>query len=69
MATIARCVDTSYQPFFIAGRPHGDISLSRDPYVLVACIMFAALLLALGNLLADVLLALADPRIRHMKRY
>ncbi len=42
--------------------------LSRDLFVLVACLIFAALLLALGNLLADVLLALADPRIRQTKR-
>lgn len=38
--------------------------LSRDLFVLIACLVFAALLLALGNLLADVLLAIADPRIR-----
>lgn len=38
--------------------------LSRDLFVLVACLVFAAMLLALGNLLADVLLALTDPRIR-----
>ncbi|MDX2041606.1 MAG: ABC transporter permease [Acidobacteriota bacterium] len=42
--------------------------LSRDLFVLVACLIFAALLLALGNLLADVLLALADPRIRQTKQ-
>jgi peptide/nickel transport system permease protein len=39
--------------------------LSRDLYVLIACLVFAAFLLAFGNLLADILLALADPRIRH----
>lgn len=38
--------------------------LSRDLFVLIACLVFAALLLALGNLLADVLLVIADPRIR-----
>jgi peptide/nickel transport system permease protein len=42
--------------------------LSRDHYVLVACLVFAALLLAAGNLLADILLALADPRIRQSKQ-
>ncbi|MCI0336989.1 MAG: ABC transporter permease [Acidobacteria bacterium] len=42
--------------------------LSRDLYVLIACLVFAALLLALGNLLADILLALADPRIRNPKK-
>lgn len=42
--------------------------LSRDLYVLVACLVFAALLLALGNLLADLLLALTDPRLRYAQR-
>jgi peptide/nickel transport system permease protein len=36
----------------------------RDLFVLLACLMWAALLLALGNLLADVLLLLVDPRLR-----
>ncbi len=38
--------------------------LSRDLYALIACLIYAALLLALGNLLGDLLLAAADPRIR-----
>ncbi|MBI1766278.1 MAG: ABC transporter permease [Acidobacteria bacterium] len=38
--------------------------LSRDVFVLLACLLWAALLLALGNLLADVLLLLVDPRLR-----
>lgn len=38
--------------------------LSRDLNVLVACLLFAAVLLALGNLLADLLLLAADPRLR-----
>jgi peptide/nickel transport system permease protein len=38
--------------------------LSRDLNVLVASLIYAALLLALGNLLGDLLLAAADPRIR-----
>lgn len=38
--------------------------LSRDLYVLMACLIYAAVLLALGNLLADLSLAAADPRIR-----
>lgn len=42
--------------------------LSRDLYVLVACLIFAASLLAFGNLLADLLLAWADPRIRQTKQ-
>ncbi len=38
--------------------------LSRDLYVLMACLLHAALLLAAGNLLADLLLFYADPRLR-----
>jgi len=38
--------------------------LSRDLYALIACLIYAALLLALGNLLGDLLLAAADPRLR-----
>ena len=43
--------------------------LSRDPYALVACLVLAATLLALGNLLADILLAWADPRLRRNKLF
>jgi peptide/nickel transport system permease protein len=42
--------------------------LGRDLFVLLACLMWAALLLALGNLLADVLLLLVDPRLRQAAR-
>lgn len=38
--------------------------LSRDVFVLLACLLWSALLLALGNLLADVILLLVDPRLR-----
>ncbi len=38
--------------------------LERDLYVLVTCLLFAALLLMLGNLLADVLLLWSDPKSR-----
>jgi len=38
--------------------------LARDLDVLVACLLYAAALLALGNLLADLLLAVVDPRVR-----
>lgn len=37
---------------------------SRDLDVLVACLIYAAFLLAAGNLLADMLLAAVDPRVR-----
>lgn len=42
--------------------------LSRDLFVLLACLLWAALLLALGNLLADILLLLVDPRLRQPVR-
>lgn len=38
--------------------------LSRDLNALLACLLLAAALLACGNLLADLLLAATDPRIR-----
>ena len=38
--------------------------LERDVYVVVAAIMFSTLFLITGNLLADALLYIADPRIR-----
>lgn len=38
--------------------------LERDMYVVVAAVMFSTLFLVAGNLLADILLYLADPRIR-----
>lgn len=49
------------------GRLTVDALLSRDLPVLVACLVCAAFVLALGNLLADVLLAWADPRLRPVK--
>ena len=36
----------------------------RDMYVVVAAVMFSTSFLVMGNLLADVLLYWADPRIR-----
>ena len=39
--------------------------LSRDVYVLLGCLLYAALLLALGNLLADLWLQALDPRTRN----
>lgn len=38
--------------------------LERDLYVVVASVLFSTVLLSAGNLLADILLYLADPRIR-----
>ena len=38
--------------------------LRRDPYVIMGGLLFFGVFLMLGNLLADLLLALADPRVR-----
>lgn len=39
--------------------------LGRDLNSLIACLFLVASLLALGNLISDILQALADPRIKH----
>ena len=41
-----------------------DATLSRDLYVVMGGIMFSALFMVGGNLVADILLMLCDPRIR-----
>ena len=41
--------------------------LSRDPYLLMACLTYASILLLGGNLLADLLLAFTDPRVRFVR--
>jgi peptide/nickel transport system permease protein len=41
-----------------------DATLSRDLYVVIGGIMFSALFMLAGNLIADILLLLFDPRIR-----
>ncbi len=38
--------------------------LQRDPYIVVAVVLFSTLFLVVGSLLADVFLYIADPRIR-----
>ncbi|WP_245575095.1 ABC transporter permease [Meiothermus rufus] len=42
-----------------------DALLNKDQYVVMALLMLSALLLMVGNLLADILLAWVDPRIRY----
>ncbi|MGH9534713.1 MAG: ABC transporter permease subunit, partial [Terriglobales bacterium] len=37
--------------------------LDRDPYVVVATVLLSAALLIAGNVLADIGLAISDPRI------
>ncbi len=41
-----------------------EATLARDPYVIVGAVMLSAVLAVLGTLLADLLLAATDPRIR-----
>mgnify|MGYP006250466739 FL=1 len=38
---------------------------NKDMYVVSAIFMLVAVLLIVGNLVADLLLALLDPRVRH----
>lgn len=42
-----------------------DSLLNKDQYVVMALLMMSAILLMIGNLLADLALAWADPRIRY----
>lgn len=42
--------------------------LREDRFVVLAAVMMSCILLVLGNLLADILLAIADPRIRLDKK-
>lgn len=42
-----------------------DALLSHDQFVVMTVLMFSSLLLMIGNLLADILLAWVDPRIRY----
>ncbi len=39
--------------------------LQQDPFVVMAAVLIASLMLVVGNLIADILLAVVDPRIRH----
>jgi len=38
--------------------------LERDPYIVIAAVMFSTLFLVVGNLFSDVLLYGSDPRIK-----
>jgi peptide/nickel transport system permease protein len=42
-----------------------DSLLAKDQYVVMTLLLFSSLLLMVGNLLADVMLAASDPRIRY----
>lgn len=47
------------------GRVTYEAILARDQYLVVGSVMMASVVLVLGNLVADLLLAATDPRIRH----
>jgi peptide/nickel transport system permease protein len=47
------------------GRITYEAILARDQYLVAGAVLMAAVVLVLGNLVADLLLAAADPRIRH----
>ena len=38
--------------------------LSQDLYLVIGSLIYSSVLLVMGNLLADILLAVVDPRIR-----
>lgn len=46
------------------GRLLHDAVVSRDLYLAAGCALFGAVLIAVGNLAADLLRAIADPRVR-----
>ena len=47
------------------GRLTLDALFTRDLYLVMGSLLMASLMLILGNLIADILLALSDPRIRY----
>lgn len=47
------------------GRVTLEAFQSHDQYLVLGAVLLASLVLVLGNLVADLLLAVADPRIRH----
>ncbi len=47
------------------GRITLDALLTKDQYLVMGSVLMAAVVLVLGNLVADVLLAIADPRIAY----
>jgi len=47
------------------GRLMLEAVMSQDLYVVMASLLVGGFLLILGNLIADILLAFADPRIRY----
>ncbi len=48
------------------GRVTMDALLAQDPYLVAGSVLMASTVLILGNLVADLLLAVADPRLTHV---
>jgi peptide/nickel transport system permease protein len=42
-----------------------DATLQKDLYVVMAALVFGSIMLVAGNLVADIMLAFADPRVRY----
>jgi peptide/nickel transport system permease protein len=42
-----------------------DATLQKDLYVVMAALVFGSVMLVVGNLVADIMLAFADPRVRY----
>jgi len=47
------------------GRITLDAILQQDQYLVMGAVLMASLVLIIGNLIADLLLAIADPRISY----
>ena len=47
------------------GRITLDAILTQDQYLVMGAVLMASLVLIIGNLIADLLLAIADPRISY----
>ena len=47
------------------GRITFDALLSQDQYLVLGSVLMASFVLVLGNLIADLMLAIADPRITY----
>ena len=48
-----------------SGRMTLDAILTQDQYLVMGAVLMASLVLIVGNLIADLLLAIADPRISY----
>ena len=47
------------------GRITYDALTRQDPYLVMGAVLMASAVLILGNLIADLLLVIVDPRLRH----